>query len=164
MAIKQLLLFRHSHAQSSHPDGDFRRMLTARGRQVAREVAAHIAAEYTPQLCYISTAQRTRETFEIANEYWQLPEDALEFQRKLYTGNATDYTDVLESTNDAIHRVCIIGHNPSISYLAMHLCPAFQEGLSPASALLLQCELAHWSTLPPVWKLEKYINASEWNT
>lgn len=117
--MKTLLLMRH--AKSSWKDSniaDIDRPLNKRGKRDAPLMGQLlIERELVPQDILCSTALRCRETAEavigtISDSAGFSPE--VEFLESLYMAEPPEFYSVVNSLNDHIERVMVIGHNPGL--------------------------------------------------
>lgn len=123
-----LTLFLLRHAKSSWSDAglsDFDRPLAPRGEKAAPKIGAFMArAGFEPEVVLCSSAQRTRETLALI-----LPhlggEAEVRLTRAVY--EADDETALmaqlaaLDRETPTPGRVLLIGHNPAMQDLALHL-------------------------------------------
>jgi phosphohistidine phosphatase len=121
------------HAKSAWPESvdDHDRPLAPRGLVAAPLVGAYMAeAGLSPKTAIVSTARRTRETFE------QLGighEGKVKFDDRLYAAAWTDLLAVIREQPAKASPLLLVGHNPGIATLASQLCDAMT---SDGNALL----------------------------
>ncbi|MDP4002797.1 histidine phosphatase family protein [Methylobacterium sp. NEAU K] len=118
--MRRLILLRH--AKSDRPAGvaDHERPLNPRGRRAAPAVGAHVAEQgFRPDLALVSTAARTRETWEAIAAALGNPETR--WQREIYEAPAQRILDVVRGAPDAAATVIVVGHNPGLGDLAASL-------------------------------------------
>jgi phosphohistidine phosphatase len=97
--MRRLILLRH--AKSDRPAGvaDRERPLNARGRRTAPAVGAHLAKEgFRPDLAFVSTALRTRETWDAMAAALGNPETR--WQPEIYEAPARRILDVIKTAPD----------------------------------------------------------------
>jgi phosphohistidine phosphatase len=111
---------RHARAESAAAS-DEQRELTAGGRADAAAAGRWLAQEgYAVDAALVSTARRTRETWDAlagAAGFEVEPE----FDGGVYAGGPESVHDLLRLTPDSARSLLVIGHNPTISYLAQLL-------------------------------------------
>ncbi len=120
---RRLVLLRH--AKSAWPDvPDHERPLAGRGRRAAPAAGRWLPESgYVPDLVICSTALRARET-------WQLAEEELgvhprtTFEQRAYGASATELLELARQTPSGIRTLMIVGHEPSMSDLALDLASA----------------------------------------
>jgi phosphohistidine phosphatase len=108
---------RHAKAEHDGPT-DFERPLADRGHRDAAEAGAWLAAAgFEPDHALVSAALRTRETWAdvAAGADWELEPD---FDRGFYAAGPETALDLVRSVPDDVHRLVLIGHNPTMAVLA----------------------------------------------
>lgn len=132
--MKTLSLLRH--AEASRKDGnatDQERPLTARGRRQARAVAEFMEREgLAPERALISTAHRTRETWELMLRALG-GEIAADYRESLYLADPATLLEAIRDADRSAPNLLVVGHNPGIWSLARGL---VGEGAGPALARL----------------------------
>ncbi|MEU1288221.1 histidine phosphatase family protein [Kitasatospora sp. NPDC005856] len=115
---RRIVLVRHAKAE--HPDDvdDHERPLAARGRKDAPVAGRWLAgAGITPDLALVSTALRTRETWQLlAAELAARPKAV--FEDRLYDASLGEHIAVLNETSDEVRDLLLVGHNPGVHALA----------------------------------------------
>ncbi len=131
--MQRLILLRHGKADSvSTLGGDIERGLTDRGRRDAALMGRVLAdAGFIPDLVLVSSARRTRETWEEVSPAF--PNAAAEVSRGLYLASREHLLHTLGATGDTADCLMIIGHNPGLHELA--LACASPEQIDEAGAL-----------------------------
>lgn len=126
-----LVVMRHAKAEQDGPT-DFERPLADRGHRDAADVGAWLAGEgFVPDHALVSAALRTRETWAAVAESggWALEPD---LDRGLYTAEPTTAIDLVGAVDEDVRRLVVVGHNPTMAYLAQLLgdgeAPADLEG------------------------------------
>ena len=122
--MHRLLIIRH--AKSDWPEGvpDHERPLGRRGERDAPAVGRWLTSEdFLPQSVWVSTAQRTRETWELISQ--QLPEQPpANFLEKIYAAHWTELLQVVQDMPEESTTAALIGHNPGCEDLASALVSA----------------------------------------
>jgi phosphohistidine phosphatase len=141
---RHLILMRHGHAEELRDD--FARRLTEEGRAAARRAGQALrAAHFSPQRIVTSSAPRARETAELVAEQCGYG-GVLQSEQALYLAEEGPYLSALRALPDALSRVLLVGHNPTLSALSRTLGEAGTE-LRPADYVELRLELASWQDL-----------------
>ena len=141
---RQLILMRHGQAEELRDD--FARRLTEQGRGAARRAGqALCAARFSPQRILTSSAPRASETAELVAVCCGYG-GALQLDQALYLAEEGPYLSALRALPDALSRVLLVGHNPTLSALAHKLGGAGSE-LRPAEYVELHLELTSWQDL-----------------
>jgi len=115
-----LVVVRHARAEDHGPT-DFERPLTPSGREDAGDAGRWLAAEgFAPDHALVSAAQRARETWEAMADGagWTL---APELDEGMYAAEPDTVLDLIGLVDDAVERLVVIGHNPTVGYLAQLL-------------------------------------------
>lgn len=149
----RLYLLRHAKSSWDDPSAaDHDRPLAARGRRAAAVMADHMAEQRVrPDLVLCSTSVRTRETYERVEAV--LGGAPVHYERGLYAASAHSLLERLRTVPDDIGSVLMIGHNPGLEELALHLARPSAERDEIAqkfpTAALATLELTRWSELEP---------------
>ena len=108
--MKTLILMRHAKSDWSKPgQGDKERILTERGRLTAGLMAIWLREiDCLPEVALVSSAHRTRETWERMGLQAQVT-----FDEALYLAEAEVYLSAIRNA-PACQRLMILGHNPGI--------------------------------------------------
>jgi phosphohistidine phosphatase len=118
---KQIFLLRHAKSSwddLSIPDHD--RPLSKRGRKAAATMRQLFKSEkLSPDLIYVSSAQRTLQTLELLQPWDRPPK--VEVKKALYMASAPQIMELLREIPDTAHAVLLIGHNPGLQELAILL-------------------------------------------
>jgi phosphohistidine phosphatase len=119
--MRRLLLLRH--AKSDRPAGvdDHERPLASRGRldsaRMGRVMAAHCLR---PDLAIVSTARRTRETWELARPAFGA-QIVQQDESRIYDASAAAILDVVHEADSSLHTLLLVGHNPGLHSLILEL-------------------------------------------
>jgi phosphohistidine phosphatase len=108
----RLLLLRHAKTEKAEPGmRDRDRRLTARGRKDAATIGAYLVHHaLVPDRALVSTARRTRETWErLAPAYPTAP--PVSFEDDLYDATPADILNVIKGSGRN-ETLLVIGHNP----------------------------------------------------
>jgi phosphohistidine phosphatase len=115
---RRLLVLRH--AKSEWPEGvaDHDRPLAKRGRNDAPKVGRWLAHhDYLPDVVVCSTAQRTRETWDLVSA--KLPrQPEVTFDRRAYGASAQTLLYLARELPEPCRTALLIAHNPGVSELA----------------------------------------------
>ncbi len=116
----RLVIVRHAKAAPSGPS-DFERPLTDRGVLDADSAGVWLRDQgLHPQVVLVSAARRTQETWRALSTAagWGIRPT---FDRGLYAAGSDTVLDLLRLQDEATRTVVVIGHNPTMSYLAQML-------------------------------------------
>jgi phosphohistidine phosphatase len=120
--MRRLLLLRHAKAVKQSPSGKDRdRALEPRGHDDARMIGAWLQQhKMVPDLALVSTAVRTRETWDSVSAGW--PTVEIDLQDALY---GADPGELLRAVRIAAgrdpRRLMVIAHNPGLHEFALAL-------------------------------------------
>lgn len=120
--MQRLILLRHAKAERSALSGeDFDRPLAERGRADAKLMGKVLAdAGLTPDLALVSSAMRTRQTWEEASRAFGR-EIETRADKRLYLASSTAMRTMVEDLEGQHGTLILVGHNPGIHQLALHL-------------------------------------------
>ena len=147
------------HAKAAHPtahQNDFDRPLSARGRADAALIGERMTG-LKIDLAVVSTARRTRETWDLARQSLQ-PAPDLALEPGLYLSSAGSLIARLREISDRFRHVLVIGHNPGLHEIAFWLASSGASTLArsemqrkfPTAALaVFQLGETPWSALAP---------------
>lgn len=151
-----LLLMRHGKAESSAPT-DADRPLTDRGHAQSRLVGEYLEAQgVRPSRVLVSTAVRTRETWDSVLSAMPGFTGKATFSEDIYSGGGMDILDLVRARKDKHKVIMVIGHEPTISGLARGLAGAESDpgslaqtriGLPTGALCVLSGELSSWADL-----------------
>lgn len=119
--MASITFFRHAKSELPHTGiDDFDRVLAPRGRRNAVRMGEFLQQNnMLSELVLVSTAARTRETYELASAGW--PELPVAFEDDIYAASAeTLFRVILRNASDR-RSVMVIGHNPGLVVLLHQL-------------------------------------------
>lgn len=119
---KQLLLIRHGKATWQTQFKDFDRPLTGTGENQSRCIADWLKqAEIKPDCWLVSAARRTVQTADIIRLGLGQQDKVQNISGSLYLAEADTLLASLQSVPETASCVALVGHNPGLSELLMHL-------------------------------------------
>ena len=126
--MHSLYLLRHAKSSWSDPTlPDVERPLSTRGRRDAQRIAEHLLRlGIMPELVLCSTAERTRETLELARPALGAAA-TVRLEAELYGAAAESLIERLRAVPEGVASVMLIGHNPGLQDLALVLASAGPE-------------------------------------
>lgn len=118
--MKRLILMRHAKTEPwTEGIDDHGRALTALGHDAAKAMARALKSEgWTPDKAVVSTARRTRETWTHLAELFGTCDMVLE--EELYLAGERGIADII-SAHDGAGTLMILGHNPGLHDLSLHI-------------------------------------------
>jgi phosphohistidine phosphatase len=128
--MRRLMLLRHAKTENDAPSGqDQDRRLDDRGRLDAAAIGGWLGRHPPlPDTVLVSTAVRTRQTWEIAGDAMRnaakdhAPPPQVEFPAELYGADPAQLLQIIRMTEATDpKRLMVIGHNPGMHELALAL-------------------------------------------
>ena len=122
---RRLVIMRHA-AAAPHASHDADRPLTPKGRSTAREAGAFLRSiDVVPDHVLVSPALRCTETWQQVREALAPLDGLVEVvDDRIYAAAADSGLAVLRSVPESARTVLLIGHNPSVAYVASVLADA----------------------------------------
>jgi phosphohistidine phosphatase len=152
MTARTIVLLRHAKAETPDNVADIDRPLSPRGHRDAEAAGTWLKNRATvPDVVLCSPARRTRETWAaVASTLEATPE--VRYEPSLYAGGVASMLDLIRQLPDDTTTVMVIGHNPTISDVALHLEPDNPinalHGLRTAGLTIHECTTG-WADLAP---------------
>lgn len=117
--MRRLMLLRHAKSDwSAAGQADIDRELSVRGRRAAPLVGEYMAGQgLVPDLALVSSAQRTRETWELVGSAYKSP-PRVEIEPRVYDASADRLLRLIRETPADVHCLLVVGHNPAMEELA----------------------------------------------
>lgn len=116
---RSLLLFRHAKSNWDEPGlADFDRPLAKRGRRAAERMGREMAArQWQPDVALVSSALRTRQTWERAAKELPRPVET-RFVDAIYAAEPQDILAEIRKAPPACATLIVVGHNPGLEHIA----------------------------------------------
>jgi phosphohistidine phosphatase len=164
----RLMLLRHAKAEKGSPGmGDGERALNPRGRKDAANIGAYLARHtLVPERVIVSSAQRTRETWERLATALSTPPPAA-YDDRLYNAGPELILDVIKETGRVTRTLLVIGHNPGLHDIARLLIATgdvearerLSEGLPTSGLAVIEFVGGDWRKLHPhSGRLERFVS------
>lgn len=150
--MKTLTLIRHATAnnkQTSQQDSE--RTLNPLGQLQAKNIAEQLKQkDFLPEYLLCSPAKRTLQTATVLCQTLQLSTQLIKTDNTLYSGDVEEILTHIGCLTTP-KRLCVIGHNPNLSWLAHYLCHATKSiNLPPAGVIGLEFEIKSWDELAKI--------------
>jgi phosphohistidine phosphatase len=168
--MRRLLLLRHAKAAPSAGLDDYNRELTDKGRDDARRIGDLIAARgLVPDLLVYSSAERTRETAEIVAANWPKRVKSVA-ESGLYEATRQFIFTKVRGAPDRAGVAMIVGHNPGIGELAVHLTgfgareerSRMAEAFPTSGLAVLDFPTPHWASVEPhAGRLVRFVTPTD---
>ncbi|NEV76975.1 histidine phosphatase family protein [Rhodopseudomonas sp. BR0C11] len=154
--MRRLILLRHAKTERDAPSGkDHDRRLEDRGRSDAAEIAAWLAAEHlVPDQVLISTATRTRQTWDVLSELFPANrEPQVAYLSEMYSASSSQLLQAIHEVSAGINQLMLIGHNPGLHELALALTCTCNEAerrklsgsMPTAAVVVIDFPIADWA-------------------
>ena len=156
--MKRLTLLRHAKSERDSPTGrDFDRSLNDRGRADSRRMGQEI--RYLGlgfDLVLASPAQRVVETVEGVGGI------SPQFDERIYDASTRQLLDLVQSTDDQIGSLMLVGHNPGFERLAARLTDDEVDDVPTAALVEIELPIDHWRDADEgSGRLIRFIKAKE---
>ncbi|MCX7552865.1 histidine phosphatase family protein [Marinicella sp. S1101] len=153
--MMRLFLVRHADASFTSSD-DYNRPLSELGKKQAQLSAAYIQQNTQSErsLIVASSALRTCQTAQIISDHQ--PSADLYQDRAFYEARVGQWCDVIIEKSDASNLI-LVGHNPTMGFLAKHLNTSQQVAFSPACVAQYHLEIAADGLKLPAQYIDFYI-------
>ena len=163
--MRRLMLLRHAKAVPQGALKDENRPLAERGRTDTPKIAKFAASRrLVPDLALVSSAIRTRETWELFAS--RLPaQPALRIEPRLYAAAADRMLSLMRETPADVRTLLLVGHNPGLEDLARALTGSGETdalirfgGTMPTASLAVIDVSGHWANVQPrTGRLEFFV-------
>lgn len=120
----QLVIVRHAKSDWDNASlDDYDRPLSPRGLNDIPAMAKWLAAQKSHiDLILSSSAKRARQTAKLLCEHTGLNPQKIEWQDALYLADTTTLLNAIGQTPAKTKQLMLIGHNPGLEELLIHLC------------------------------------------
>ncbi len=170
--MRRLILLRH--AKSAWPDNvwDHERPLAPRGIAAMRFMDTYLAkSKLLPDRMIVSTARRTRETYELLSPVFKPPKVELVSEPRIYEAAASTLCEVVAETPENCRTLMMVGHNPGIAELCFLLVrPSISERTDldriaakfpTAAVAVLDFDQDNWEVSPRTARLERFVTPKQ---
>lgn len=119
---KELLILRHGKSDWSGNVSDYQRPLKGRGSREAGRIGRWLAEKgLVPDHIISSSAERARQTAEIASEAMGFPLEKIQWQESMYMASVNGLLSLIDDVPEDCEKLMIVGHNPGLEELVFHL-------------------------------------------
>lgn len=148
--MKILLLIRHAQAEKGKPDlPDADRRLTDKGKSDAAYIARQIRRlGLLPTRILCSPSIRTQKTARIMVGEWSLEPSSVKLRESLYEGDYDAYMSCICSLEDTVDTAAIVGHNPTIGWLAQSFSSSPDDSFPTCAAAVVKVDSESWQNFP----------------
>lgn len=144
---RYLYLMRHAQSADKQPgQADKDRELTSQGMMEALQMGAYLKTQnFFCDLFLSSTAVRAKFTSEYVLEALKWPMEKIQVNEEIYDASARTLFEFVGKLENEANSVMLVGHNPSITYLAEYLTKAEIGDMSTAGLAMIEFDISHWS-------------------
>jgi len=138
--MKKLTLLRHAKSERDSPSGrDFDRSLNERGRADSKRMGQEIRdLGLQFDLVLASPAQRVVETVEGIGGL------SPQFDEHIYDASTKQLLDLVQSTDDRVGSLMLVGHNPGFERLAARLTDEEVDDVPTTALVEIELPIDHW--------------------
>jgi phosphohistidine phosphatase len=156
--MKRLTLLRHAKSERDSSTGrDFDRSLNDRGRADSKRMGREIRdLGLKFDLVLASPAQRVVETVE------GLGGISPQFDERIYDASTRQLLDLVQSTDDHVGSLMLVGHNPGFERLAARLTDEEVDDMPTTALVEIELPIDHWRDADEgSGRLIRFIKAKE---
>ncbi len=119
---RQLLILRHGKSDWSVDSNDYNRPLKKRGKHAIKKIGFWLQQQnQIPDYIISSCAKRAHDTAKRICQTIGLSEQQVHTDSRLYAAGLNDLLSVIADSPIDAKRVLLVGHNPGLEMLLMHL-------------------------------------------
>ena len=155
-------MVRHATANEAEQDRkDSERALSAKGYQDATRLGYHLnEQQQIIDLMLVSTAQRARSTAEILVEQMH-HSGRIDYSDELYQASVRSVLSLINQQAETIKRLMIVGHNPTLTYLAEYLTGEPVNSMAPGGLFLLKIPVPWAEVTQQTATLDAYLDPEQ---
>ncbi len=144
---KTVILIRHAKSSWKHPElEDMQRPLNGRGKRDAPVMGKRFKElNLKPDLMLSSPAKRALKTARTFADQIGYPKKGILIENDIYHGGPAQILNCLRALEESTTRVCLFGHNPSITTLASMLCDFTEDTIPTCGMVGISFEVNSWS-------------------
>lgn len=144
---RQLLIMRHAQAEEIQQERlDRDRELTTKGQQEALTMAFQLhQRKIALDAIHASIASRTTKTASLVSDVMKVDPESVFFQHDLYNSSIRTYLEFITHLDSDARSVLLVGHNPTVSYLAEYLTNAEIGSVPTAGICIIQFRAISWN-------------------
>jgi len=144
---KELILIRHAQSNEKASDQqDVDRTLTTEGMQQSTKIGFYFNNEgLFPDIIITSPAIRAQQSSTIIADQLKLNTEHVHSNDELYEASVRTFLQVVKLFKEEWERVFVIGHNPTISYLAEYITNAEIGSMSSGSVARIEVPVKNWN-------------------
>lgn len=137
---KILIIVRHAQArEAERMQKDVERSLTEEGIGDASLIGRYLYNQnVTVDRILSSVAVRAKETAELIAEQLKYDTSRIQYDAEIYDGSVRSLLQMINNFNPAWNKTMIVGHNPSVTYLAEYLTKTAIGSIAPGGYAFLK--------------------------
>lgn len=145
--MKTLYIMRHAQKDESNPDQyDYDVELTKKGLEDSKIIAQKLKDKsISPDLIVSSPAIRTRQTAEIVAKTLDYTKNIM-YNEVIYQAFVNEIIESVTYTFDTVDSLMIVGHNPSLTALAITI-TNFKEEIEMGSVVKIEFDCNSWTAI-----------------
>jgi phosphohistidine phosphatase len=141
--MKKLYIVRHTQKEEALQHDDYDRELSPEGLEKAKKIAQNFANKNLPiDLIVASPARRTKITAEIFAQALDYKKSIM-FNEVLYMAFVNELFETISYTFDSVDSMLLVGHNPSLTALAITLV-GFKEKFEMGAIMEINFDCDSW--------------------
>ncbi len=147
--MKNIIIVRHAKSDwDSGAKTDFDRPLNQRGLKDAPKMSKKLSKKgIAPDIFISSPAKRAITTCEYFAKEFDYPFTDIHQEKLLYSGNTSDYLDIISKVDNKKNNVILFGHNPVISHFASVLLNGNIGDMPTCAIVSIQLNIDNWSEI-----------------
>lgn len=145
--MKRLYILRHGQKdESTSIDYDYDIELSSKGKEDCKKIGSILKEkEIRPDLIVSSPSIRTRQTSEIVSKEIGYRKNIM-YNEVIYQAFLNEIIESITYTFDTVDTLMIVGHNPSLTALALTF-GGIKEELKPASLVGIDFDCSSWTAI-----------------
>lgn len=162
--VKKLMIARHAQAgEAQQGSKDIERHLTRVGQREAVHVGMYLKRhDLIPNLIITSTAIRAQFTAQIIAEQIKYPQEEIQEEPDVYEASVRILLRLINELDVNCQSVLIVGHNPSVSYLAELITGEAIGNMETGSFVEIHFPMDSWKEVSQnTGKLIQYVTAGQ---
>ncbi len=146
--MKKLYMLRHAKSSWKHDVIDHQRPLKGRGKRDAILLSKHLKDEIKPpQLIVSSDANRALSTAQYFKDAFQVSDNDFKTGHELYDFSGQQVMNVINSLDDSLNRVMIVGHNHAFTSIANMLGSDYIDNIPTCGFVILHFKEDTWKKI-----------------
>ena len=146
--MKTLYLVRHAKSSWKFDVIDHERPLNDRGLNDGPKVAAYVAAKMPkPDLIMSSDAMRSKTTSFFFAKAYQIPDNDIVLNHRLYDFDGRDLVEVIRNCDDTIDCLMVFGHNNAMTNFVNTYGDLYTDNVPTCGFTAIQFDIEHWKDL-----------------